>query len=73
MWDIDTIDWRATADGGPTAASMATKVVTNAQTGSIVLMHLGGWHTYDALPSMVTRLRAANLQPTTISALLRAS
>ncbi len=71
MWDIDTIDWRATADGGPTAASMATKVVTNAQTGSIVLMHLGGWHTLDALPSMVSRLRAANLQPTTISALLR--
>jgi peptidoglycan/xylan/chitin deacetylase (PgdA/CDA1 family) len=71
MWDIDTIDWRATADGGPTARSMATKVVTNARTGSIVLMHLGGWHTYDALPTMVAQLRAANLQPSTISALLR--
>ena len=71
MWDIDTIDWRATADGGPTARSMATKVVTNARTGSIVLMHLGGWHTLDALPTMVAQLRAANLQPTTISALLR--
>ena len=73
MWDIDTIDWRATKDGGPTAFSMANKVVTNARTGSIVLMHLGGWNTLDALPSMVARLRAANLQPTTISALLRAS
>ena len=71
MWDIDTIDWRATADGGPTARSMTTKVVTNARTGSIVLMHLGGWHTHDALPAMVAQLRAANLQPTTISALLR--
>jgi peptidoglycan/xylan/chitin deacetylase (PgdA/CDA1 family) len=73
MWDIDTIDWRTISDGGPTAASMTAKVVANARTGSIVLMHLGGWHTYDALPSMVLRLRAVSLEPTTISALLRAS
>jgi peptidoglycan/xylan/chitin deacetylase (PgdA/CDA1 family) len=72
MWDIDTIDWKATADGGPTAGSMITKVTTNARTGSIVLMHLGGYHTFDALPAMVSRLRAAGLQPSTISALLRA-
>ena len=72
MWDIDTIDWRPTADGGPTAGSMITKVTTNAGTGSIVLMHLGGYHTFDALPAMVSRLRAAGLQPSTISALLRA-
>lgn len=72
MWDIDTIDWRATADNGPTAASMTSKVVTNARTGSIVLMHLGGWHTFDALPSMVSRLRAGGLEPTTITSLLKA-
>jgi peptidoglycan/xylan/chitin deacetylase (PgdA/CDA1 family) len=72
MWDIDTIDWKPTADGGPTAGSMITKVTENARTGSIVLMHLGGYPTFDALPSMVFRLRAAGLQPSTISALLRA-
>ena len=72
MWDIDTIDWKPTADGGPTAGSMITKVTTNARTGSIVLMHLGGYPTFDALPAMVSRLRAAGLQPSTISALLRA-
>jgi peptidoglycan/xylan/chitin deacetylase (PgdA/CDA1 family) len=71
MWDIDTIDWRPVKDGGPTARAIADKVVTNAQTGSIVLMHLGGYNTFDALPSMVSRLRANGLQPTTISALLR--
>ncbi len=70
LWDIDTIDWRKIADGGPTTAGIAAKVVTNGKTGSIVLMHLGGYHTYDALPSMVLRLRAAGLQPTTISDLL---
>ena len=51
---------------------MITKVTTNARTGSIVLMHLGGYPTFDALPAMVSRLRAAGLQPSTISALLRA-
>lgn len=71
MWDIDTIDWRAVVDGGPTAASMTAKVVTNARTGSIVLLHLGGWNTFDALPSMVARLRATGLQPTTVTDLTR--
>jgi peptidoglycan/xylan/chitin deacetylase (PgdA/CDA1 family) len=71
MWDVDTIDWRAVADGGPTAASMTTKVIANARAGSIVLMHLGGWNTFDALPSMVMRLRSNGLQPTTVTDLVR--
>lgn len=70
MWHIDTIDWRKIKDGGPTAAAIASKVVAGAETGSIVLMHLGGYHTFDALPSMVVRLRADDLQPTSISDLL---
>ncbi len=70
MWDVDTIDWRPVKDGGPTAASMTAKVVANARTGSIVLMHLGGWNTFDALPSMVARLRAGGLQPTTVTDLV---
>ena len=71
LWDVDTIDWLRTVDGGPTAASMQDKVVANADHGSIVLMHLGGYHTYDALPGMVLRLRRAGLAPTSISDLLR--
>ena len=34
-------------------------------------MHLGGYQTFDSLPAMVSRLRAAGLQPSTIGALLR--
>jgi peptidoglycan/xylan/chitin deacetylase (PgdA/CDA1 family) len=71
MWDIDTIDWKRIRDGGPTTSAIAAKVVSNAQPGSIVLMHLGGYHTYDALPSMVARLRAAGLQPSTVSDLVQ--
>ena len=70
MWHVDTIDWRPIKDGGPTAAAIAAKVAANVDTGSIVLMHLGGYHTFDALPSMVRRLRADGLQPSTISDIL---
>ena len=48
MWDIDTIDWRPTADGGPTALDIEAKVLARVQGGSIVLMHLGGYNTLEA-------------------------
>jgi hypothetical protein len=50
---------------------MADKVVSKSVNGSNVLMHLGGWNTLDALPSMIYRLRAKGLTPTTISHILR--
>jgi peptidoglycan/xylan/chitin deacetylase (PgdA/CDA1 family) len=58
MWDIDTIDWRPESDGGPTTSQIVAKVINNAQGGSIVLMHLGGYNTLDALPGIVNGLRA---------------
>lgn len=66
MWDVDTIDWKATADGGPTADAIVTKVLTNAKGGSIVLMHLGGWHTLEALPDMLAGLKSGGLVPVTL-------
>ncbi|MEX2183700.1 MAG: polysaccharide deacetylase family protein [Chloroflexota bacterium] len=58
LWDIDTIDWRPIANDppGPTADQIVAKVVGNAQGGSIVLMHLGGYETYAALPRIVAGL-----------------
>jgi hypothetical protein len=73
MWDVDTIDWRPVADGGPTAYQIASKVRTNAVSGSDVLMHLGGWNTREALPYMVEGLRARGLRPTSLSEMLRRS
>jgi len=70
MWDVDTIDWKSTADGGPTAEDIVTKVVANAKGGSIVLMHLGGWHTLEALPDVVAGLRARGLTPVTLAEML---
>jgi peptidoglycan/xylan/chitin deacetylase (PgdA/CDA1 family) len=66
MWDVDTIDWRATIDGGPTATDIVAKISANAQGGSIVLMHLGGWHTLEALPGILAAVEAKGLQPVTL-------
>jgi peptidoglycan/xylan/chitin deacetylase (PgdA/CDA1 family) len=61
-WDIDTIDWRPINNpggpAGPTADQIVTKVVSGAQPGSIVLMHLGGYESYKALPRIIDGLQA---------------
>lgn len=66
MWDVDTIDWKLESDGGPTTADIVAKVSTNAQGGSIVLMHLGGYHTLEALPGILAAIQARGLQPVTL-------
>jgi peptidoglycan/xylan/chitin deacetylase (PgdA/CDA1 family) len=66
MWDLDMIDWRPESDGGPTAADMAAKLRTNAQGGSIVLMHLGGYNTLAALPGILAAAGDLGLRPVTL-------
>ena len=70
MWDIDTIDWKPESEGGPTASQISSKVVRNAVNGSNVLMHLGGWNTAAALPSMIAGLRDRGFKLTTVSDIL---
>lgn len=71
-WDVDTIDWRPIANDppGPTADQIVAKVLGHAQAGSIVLMHLGGYETFKALPAVVTGLRAAGYDLVTLDELL---
>jgi peptidoglycan/xylan/chitin deacetylase (PgdA/CDA1 family) len=71
MWDVDTIDWKPISQGGPTAQQIATKVITQAEGGSDVLMHLGGYETLDALRIMVPGLRDRGFLLTSLSDLLR--
>jgi peptidoglycan-N-acetylglucosamine deacetylase len=71
LWDIDSIDWKPIADGGPTASQIAAKVVNNAVNGSNVLFHLGGFETLDALRLMVPALRDRGFTLTSLSDLLQ--
>jgi peptidoglycan/xylan/chitin deacetylase (PgdA/CDA1 family) len=66
-WDIDTIDWRPISQGGPTARSMTLKVVNSATSGSVVLLHLGGYETPHALQSIIDGLRSRGFTLTTLS------
>jgi peptidoglycan/xylan/chitin deacetylase (PgdA/CDA1 family) len=70
MWDIDTVDWKPISEGAPTAEQIATKVITQAESGSNVLMHLGGYETLDALRIMVPGLRDRGFLLTSLSDLL---
>lgn len=67
LWDIDTIDWKPISDGGPTAVQIANKVVISAVNGSVVLMHLGGYETLDAVKLIIPRLRQRGFTLTSIS------
>jgi peptidoglycan-N-acetylglucosamine deacetylase len=59
-WDIDTLDWGAP---GTTyyrsAGQIAANVESNGRGGSIVLMHLGGYETLEAIQVLVPWLRAS--------------
>ena len=70
LWDIDTIDWKPIADGGPTAQQIAAKVVGNSVNGSNVLFHLGGYETLDALRLIVPGLRDRGFTLTSLSDML---
>jgi len=67
LWDVDTIDWMPISQGGPTAQQIANKVVGNAVNGSVVLMHLGGYETFEALKIMIPGLRHRGFRLTSIS------
>jgi peptidoglycan/xylan/chitin deacetylase (PgdA/CDA1 family) len=67
---VDTIDWKRVVDGGPTADDIVAKIATNARAGSIVLMHLGGYQTLQALPGILAAIEALGLEPVTLGELL---
>ena len=73
MWDVDTIDWRPISDGGPTADDIVAKVVSRAEGGSIVLMHLGGYNTLAALPGVLHGITEMGLEPVRLDAWLPGS
>jgi peptidoglycan/xylan/chitin deacetylase (PgdA/CDA1 family) len=69
-WDTTTADYLPVSQGGPTVSELIHEIVSQARPGSIVIMHLGGYSTYRALPGIVRGLRTKGLEPVTLANLL---
>lgn len=64
MWTRDTIDW----DPATTAAQIVSRTTSPLPpSGAIVLAHMGGYRTAEALPEIVRVLRANGYTMTTVS------
>lgn len=70
LWDVDPLDWKPPAAGGPSADEVAARVLDRVAGGSIVLLHLGGWNTLAALPAIIDGLTSRGLRPVTVAELL---
>ncbi len=70
MWDVGTTDWISGADGGPTTDELVQQVLSKVKPGSIVIMHVNGPNTLNALPGIVAGLQARNLKPVQLGDLL---
>ena len=70
LWDVDANDRQPFDDGGPSAFDIEARVVSRAEGGSIVRLHLGNKTTFEALPAIVEDLRIKGLELVTLSELL---
>jgi len=58
MWTVDSHDWAEELNGVEiTKEYIIKRVLDNASDGCIVLMHIGGYKTIDALPQIISGLR----------------
>lgn len=72
---LQPIEWEVVSgdpDPDITAERMIPWVVNQVQNGSIIIMHMNGrgWHTAEALPTIIDQLRAEGFQFVTVSQLL---
>ena len=65
LWDVDTKDWQ-----GKSADGIRSTVLSQATSGSIVLMHVGAPHTAEALPGIIEGLRAKGYELVALTTLL---
>ncbi len=74
-WSVDTLGWQGTSEGR-SASSVQGRVLDSLTPGLIVLMHVGSnpidrsTLDADALPGLITELRARGYEPVTLDALL---
>ena len=65
QWDVDSLDWKDLS-----AAEIAQRVLSKAQSGSIVLFHNAALHTPEALPEIIETLKARGFSFCTASEMI---
>jgi len=60
MWTVDSHDWATELNGVQiTKEYIVNRVLNNATDKGIILMHVGGYETVNALPEIIVRLKEA--------------
>lgn len=65
-WSLDTIDWQQ-----PSAEVIIDRIMNGASNGDIVLMHIGGIHTPEAVDAVIPRLKEKGYEIVTLSQVLK--
>ena len=66
LWDIDPRDWE-----NRSASSIAEHIISRAHNGAIVVLHLSAAHTAEAIPVIVSTLRARGYEFVTVSTMMK--
>lgn len=71
MWTVDSHDWAETMNGNQvTKQYVIDRVLARASDNGVVLMHVGGLKTIEALPEIINGLRDAGYQLVTLEEIL---
>lgn len=65
VWSVDSLDWR-----GAPADDIKARVLAKVHKGSIIRFHVGGAHTVESLPSIISELKRQGYAVVPISSLL---
>lgn len=64
-WSLDTIDWQQ-----PSIEVIVSRIETGASNGDIILMHIGGMNTAEAVDMVIPILKALGYELVTVGELL---
>jgi peptidoglycan/xylan/chitin deacetylase (PgdA/CDA1 family) len=71
MWTVDSHDWAEEIRGTKVTKNyLVSRVLDNATDGGIILMHVGGYHTVEALPEIITGLKNKGYEIVTVNSML---
>lgn len=71
MWTVDTHDWAEEIRGQKvTADYLVNRILSNASDNGVILMHVGGYKTVEALPRIITGLQEKGYQLVTVNEML---